>query len=101
MARNEGGPNRVFPKFVTKNSNGSKRNSHKRGLRIPRERERGLWAFPNGARELLAQRFVHFLKDCASHGKSARERLPHAGGLAALPWKCKCEGHTARVSLAS
>ena len=101
MARDKRWLDRVRAKFLAQHGKRRERHRHQRGLRVLRQRQLRLGAFPHDARQLLAKRLVHGLEHGLRGGKALRQPLPHAYGLAALARKCECKCHAARVLLTS
>ena len=97
MARHECRLERVCAIFLAKRRVGGQRNCHERRLRIRRERQGRFRPFPHDARKVVAERLVNLFEHVARNCEPLREALPHANGLAALPGKCECKCHAARV----
>ena len=97
MARHERRLDCVRSIFLAKRSIGRQRYRHQRGLRVGCQRQRRFRPLPQGARKALAKRLIDLFEHVTRHGEALREALSHANGLAALPWKCECKCHAARV----
>ena len=63
---------------------------HNRRLGIFGQRKLAFGAITHQPEQMLAKRFVDFLKHRAGGGAGVGERFAHANRLAALSWKYKC-----------
>src|SRR3989304_1723358 len=87
----------VEPGFHRQYTNCRERYGHEGRLCILGEGQLLGRTFPHDLAELVAEGRIDLIEDGARGRKRAGERLAHAEGLAALPWKHESGRHSARI----
>ena len=84
---------RSTPGFGFQHPHRRERDRHQRRLRVLGERQLLRRPFPHDRAEPVAERGVDLIEYRAGGGKGVGQRLAHADGLTALPWKHECDRH--------